>query len=519
MSLIPQRLDEPLQGRALALAGILLGLGNFVVVLDLSVANVSVPVIAGSLSVSPNQGTWMITSYAIADAITVPLSGWLTARYGPVRTFVTALSMFGLFSFLCGFASSLQMLVAMRVLQGLSGGPLIPVSQALLLRVFGKDRHGAATAVWGMTTLIGPAVGPLLGGTLCDTLGWEWIFYVNVPIAAGCAFILWRMLGKRDDAPDRHRIDFVGLALLVVGVASLQIVLDKGNQLDWFGSPFIVTLTLISAIACVAFVLWELTERFPVVDLSVLANRNYTCALLSASGFYAAVMGGGMLLTLWLEGGMGYTAVESGKVQGMNGLAAFFVAPVTAKLGEKFDLRTIGIIGMCLVGSTYAIRSFYSPEVDYWMVLWPTIMLGLALPIAFFPILNLAISTMPAEKYSAATGLMSFTRTVSGAFGIAIITTLWDTHATVARSGLVDALPASSGAASGAASGLTTLGISPDLALLDGSVGAQALLIATNQIHAILAGVAVCAAGCLLMVRRPRNTAGQSGDAPAPLAH
>jgi DHA2 family multidrug resistance protein len=517
MSLSRPTLDEPLQGRALALAGVLLGLGNLVVVLDLTVANVSVPVIAGALSVSPNQGTWMITSYAIADAITVPLSGWLTARYGPVRTFVVALLMFGLFSFLCGLASSFEMLVALRVLQGLSGGPLIPVSQALLIRVFGKGRQSAAIAVWGMTTLIGPAAGPLLGGVLCDNFGWEWIFFVNVPIAVGCAFILWRMLGKRDDAPQRNPIDFIGLVLLVVWVAALQIVLDKGNQLDWFASPFIVTLATISLIACVAFVLWELTDRFPVVDLSVLANRNYTLALLSASGFYAAVMGGGMLMSLWLEGSMGYTAVQTGKVQGMNGLIAFFAAPISSKLGEKFDARAIGIVGMLLVASTFAVRTFYSPQVDFWPILWPTMVLGMALPIAFLPIQGLALSNMPAEKLSAATGLMSFTRTVAGAFGVAIITTLWEMHATVARSGLVDALPPSNGPTSD----MTALGISPDAALplLDASVGAQAVMIATNQLHAILAALAVCAAGCLLLVRRQRNASDHSGDGSALLPH
>jgi DHA2 family multidrug resistance protein len=517
MNLLPRKLDVPLQGRELALVGVLLGLGNLLVVLDLTIANVSVPVIAGSLSVSPNQGTWMITSYGIADAITVPLAGWLTARYGPVRTFVAALGMFGLFSFLCGLAPSFEMLVATRVLQGFSGGPLIPVSQALLLRVFGKDRQSSAIAVWGMTTLIGPALGPLLGGAICDNFSWEWIFYINVPIAAGCAFILWRMLGKRDDAPKRDPIDFTGLALLVVFVAALQIVLDKGNQLDWFASPFIVTLSIVCVIACVAFVLWELTDRFPVVDLSVLANRNYTLALLSASGFYAAVMGGGMLLSLWMEGNMGYTALQAGKVQGMNGLMAFFAAPITSKLGEKFDPRAIGIAGMCLVASTFAARTFYSPQIDYWQILWPTILLGIALPIAFFPIMGLGLATMPADKLSAATGLMSFTRTVSGAFGVAIITTLWETHATVARSGLVDALPP----ASGSANDLTALGMSPDLALpmLDGAVGAQAVMLATNQLHAILAAVALCAAGCLLLVHRPRKTSDQSSGEAVALSH
>jgi DHA2 family multidrug resistance protein len=516
MKPVSPTLDEPLQGRSLALVGVLLGLGNLVVVLDLSIANVSVPAIAGSLSVSPNQGTWVITSYAIADAIAVPLSGWLTARYGPVRTFVVALVMFGLFSFLCGLAPSFDMLVAARVLQGFSGGPLIPVSQALLLRVFGKDRHSSAIAVWGMTTLIGPAVGPLLGGVLCDNLGWGWIFYINVPIVVACAVILWRMIGKRDDAPKRDPIDFTGLALLVVWVAALQIVLDKGNQLDWFASPFIVVLSIICAIACVAFVLWELTDRFPVVDLSVLANRDYTAALLSASVFFAAVMGGGMLLALWMEGSMGYTAVQAGKVQGMNGLMAFFAAPITAKLGEKFDPRAIGIVGMLLVAATFALRTLYTPEVDSWLIVWPTMLLGIALPIAFFPIMDLALSTMPADKLSAATGLLSFARTVSGAFGIAIITTLWETHASVARSGLVDALPP----AGGSAGDLTALGMSPDLALpmLDGAVGAQAVMLATNQLHAILAAVAVCAGACLLLVR-PKRRSSDQGDGPALMAH
>src|SRR5687767_928239 len=230
---------RPLTGPALYIAAILIGLGNFLVVLDTTIANVSIPTIAGNLGVSSAQGTWVITSYAVAEAITVPLTGWLAGRFGVVRVFVTCLMGFGFCSMLCGIAPSFSMLVLFRVMQGLCGGPMMPMSQTLLMSIFPKDKAAQALGIWSMTIVVAPICGPLLGGYISDNLHWSWIFLINVPVAAGISLLALRMFKSRETPTRRVPVDYVGLILLVVFVGSLQIMLDKGKELDWFGSPVI----------------------------------------------------------------------------------------------------------------------------------------------------------------------------------------------------------------------------------------------------------------------------------------
>src|SRR5579863_7968862 len=235
----------PLRGGALMLAGFLLAVGNFMVVLDMTIANVSVPNIAGGMAVSPSQGTWVITSYSVAEAIVVPLTGWLAGRFGAVKVFVVGMAGFGVCSALCGIAPSLGFLVAFRVMQGLCGGPIMPMSQTLMMRVFPPQQRGQAMGLWSMTTVVAPIAGPILGGYLCDTVGWPWVFYINVPVAAVCAFFAWRMLHKQETPTMRRPVDFVGLLLLISFVGAMQIMLDKGRELDWFSSPVIIALAVL----------------------------------------------------------------------------------------------------------------------------------------------------------------------------------------------------------------------------------------------------------------------------------
>ena len=262
-------LPVPLKGSALVLAGFLLAVGNFMVVLDMTIANVSVPNIAGGLAVASNQGAWVITSYSVAEAIVVPLTGWLASRFGAVRVFVAGMIGFGICSALCGLAPSLGFLVLFRVMQGICGGPIMPMSQTLMMRVFPPQQRGQAMGLWSMTTVVAPIAGPILGGYLCDTAGWPWVFLINVPVAVICAFFAWRMLASQETATERRPIDFVGLSLLILFVGSLQIMLDKGKELDWFGSPVIVSLAVAAAIGFASFLIWELTDKHLIVDLRV----------------------------------------------------------------------------------------------------------------------------------------------------------------------------------------------------------------------------------------------------------
>jgi len=262
----------PLSGPSLVLGTLALSLATFMNVLDSSIANVSLPAIAGNLGVSPQQGTWVITSFGVANAISVPLTGWLTQRVGAVRLFVLSVLLFVLTSWLCGLAPSLEALIAFRVMQGLVAGPMIPLSQTLLLSSYPPQKAGMALAMWAMTTLIAPVTGPLLGGWITDNISWPWIFYINVPVGLGAALVAWRIYAPRETPRVQTPIDSVGLALLVLWVGALQIMLDKGKELGWFESGEIIGLGVVALVGFVVFVAWELTEEHPVVDLRLFAR-------------------------------------------------------------------------------------------------------------------------------------------------------------------------------------------------------------------------------------------------------
>src|SRR5215831_12157216 len=250
-----------MRGKPLALTALALALGTFMQVLDMTTANVSLPTIAGTLGTSADQGTWIITSFAIANGISVPLTGWLMQRFGVVRTFIASVAAFTLASLLCGLAWNLEWLIAFRVLQGAVSGPIIPGSQALLLMLFPPARKGMALALWSMTTLVAPICGPIFGGWISDNATWPWIFYINLPVGIFAAGVCWYYLRNRETPTRKLPIDTVGLGLLVVWVGALQIMLDKGKNEDWFESPAIVVLTVVAAIAFVAWLIWELTEK------------------------------------------------------------------------------------------------------------------------------------------------------------------------------------------------------------------------------------------------------------------
>ena len=264
-----------LSGATLALGTIALSLATFMNVLDTSIANVSIPAIAGDLGVSPDQGTWVITSFGVANAISLPLTGWLTQRYGQVRLFIVSVLLFVLASLLCALAPTLGVLIAFRVLQGAVAGPMIPLSQSLLLSSYPKAKAGSALAIWGVTTLVAPVVGPLLGGWITDNIAWPWIFYINVPVGLAAAAVTWTIYRTRETATRKVPIDGIGLGLLVLWVGALQIMLDKGKDLDWFGSIEIVSLAVAALVGFALFIVWELTEAHPVVDLRLFARRNF----------------------------------------------------------------------------------------------------------------------------------------------------------------------------------------------------------------------------------------------------
>src|ERR1700719_4306983 len=314
----------PLTGSQLLFGTIALSLATFMNVLDTSIANVSIPAIAGDLGVSPDQGTWVITSFGVANAISLPLTGWLTRRFGQVKLFTASVVLFVIASFLCALAPSLSLLILFRVLQGAVAGPMIPLSQSLLLASYPKSRAGTALAMWAMTTLVAPVVGPLLGGWITDNISWPWIFYINIPVGIAAALATWAIYRRRETPTAKVPVDAVGLGLLMIWVGAMQVMLDKGKDLDWFNSPAIVTLVCVAVVGFAVFLIWELTEEHPIVDLALFRLRNFwvsTVALLCAYGLY---FGNVVLLPLWLQQYMGYTATLAGWVLAPVG----FLAPV-----------------------------------------------------------------------------------------------------------------------------------------------------------------------------------------------
>jgi len=492
----------PLRGGALVLAGFLLAVGNFMVVLDMTIANVSVPNIAGGLAVAPSEGTWVITSYSVAEAIVVPLTGWLAARFGAVKVFVLGMCGFGIFSALCGLAPSLGLLVTFRVLQGLCGGPIMPMSQTLMMRVFPPQARGQAMGLWSMTTVTAPIAGPILGGVLCDNAGWPWVFLINVPVAALCAFFAWRMLASQETPTEKRRIDFTGLALLVLFVGSLQIMLDKGKELDWFGSPVIIGLAVVAVVGFAAFLIWELTDAQPIVDLRVFRHRGFTGAVLTIGLTFGAFFSSIVLVPLWLQTNMGYTATWAGYTTALGGVLAVVFSPIVARLMQRIDARALVSFGVAGLAAIAFWRTSFASNASYWTIASTFLLQGVFMPFFFVPTTQIALSSVLPQETASAAGLSNFLRTLSAAFSAAIVTTMWDNASTRNHSNMAGAL-------NNPAAVQTTMvhaGMTPAQALsqLDGVTQSQAVMLATDQMFLILALAFVVAACAVWLAPKPK---------------
>lgn len=420
----------PLEGATRIIGSIALSTAVFMNVLDTSIANVSIPTISGDLGVSSSQGTWVITSFAVANAITVPLTGWLTQRFGQVRLFIISTLLFVLSSWLCGFSPSLEALIAFRVLQGAVAGPMIPLSQALMLSSFPKSKAGTALAIWSMTTLVAPVAGPLLGGWISDNYTWPWIFYINVPVGLLAAWISWRIYRDRESPTRKLPIDKLGLVLLVIWVGSLQIMLDKGKELDWFASQTIQLLALVAVVAFVFFLIWELTDAHPIVDLRLFKERNFTVGAVTLAVAYGVFFGNVVLLPLWLQSNMGYTATYAGLVTAPVGILAILLTPFVGKMLATRDARLIVTVAFIVFALVCFMRSNFNTDVDIRTLMIPTVIQGAAMAAFFVPLTSITLSGLEPWRIPAASGLSNFARLTAGAFGTSIATTLWENRAT-----------------------------------------------------------------------------------------
>ncbi len=500
---LPTPADPPtLSGSRLVLAGMVLALSNFIVVLDMTVANVSIPHIAGGLGVSASQGTWVVTTYSVAEAICVPLTGFLVKRFGALRTFLYALFAFGVFSTLCGLAPNLGLLVFFRLGQGFAGGPLMPLTQTMLLTVFPPRQRPAAMAIWAMTTIIAPIIGPILGGWISDNASWHWIFLINIPIVALCFFGVVTLLSGHDTGKEENvTIDKVGLGLLVVWVGALQFMLDKGAEADWFHSPFIVACAVIAAVVFVAFLIWELTDRNPIVDISVFRHRGFAASVVTTALGFGTFFATVVIIPQWLQQWMGYTATQAGLATGVNGIFAVMAAPFIPRLMEKFDPRLLVFLGLSWLAAMCLLRSFWSTDVPFLTIMLPQLLQGVGMTLFFVPITVISLGAVEPRETASAAGILSFARSLAAAMGTSIYTTMWANQGRADQTALAGTLNDTDSVI--ARLQATGMDHAAAMAVFSRQVEAQAVMLATSHIFQIAAVAFFFAATTIWLAPKP----------------
>src|SRR3569833_1523722 len=504
MSAPGQAAPAPMKGASLAITALALALGTFMQVLDSTIANVSLPTIAGNLGVSTSQGTWVITAFAVANGIGVPLTGWLMGRYGVVRTFVFSVLAFTVASFLCGIAWSLPSLIFFRVLQGGVSGPMIPGSQALLISIFPPNKRGTALGIWSITTLVAPICGPILGGYNSDNYHWGWIFLINVPVGLLVTGLTWANLKARETPTRKLPIDVVGLGLLIVWVGSLQVMLDQGKDLDWFASTEIVVLAIVTAVGFVAFLIWELTEKHPIVDLSLFKGCNFALGTLAFCLGYAVFFACNLLMPLWLQTQVGYTATWAGLVAAPTGVLAVLLTPLSARLMTKIDARIIATLAYVACGVSFLMRANFTNDASFLDFMLPLLVQGVAMATFFLAMITILLDGVPPHRIPLASGLSNFARITGGGFAASIVTTIWDRREALHQSRLADGANSFSPIFRCALANLHRLGL-PDLsakAALTRSMTGQAYLLAANDIFWASGWICIILIGMVWLCRR-----------------
>jgi DHA2 family multidrug resistance protein len=414
------------------LIAVTVGLAAFMEVLDISIANVALQQIAGSLSASQDEATWVLTSYLVTNAIALPVSGWLASTIGRRRYFLGCILGFSLTSLLCGTAPSLGMLIVARGLQGITGGGLQPNAQAILADTFPAEKRGQAFAAYGLAVVFAPAIGPTLGGWITDNFTWRWVFLLNVPVGLLLSLLVARVLADPPQLTAQRkarlaaglRLDYVGFALLAAGMGALQIVLDKGQQNDWFADALITDLFVLCVVALAVFVVWELRRADPIVDLRLLADRNFAFGnlLMFILGF--VLLGSTVLLPLYAQAMLGYTATDAGLVISPGGFALMLAMPLVGALTAKADARVLIALGFAASAAALYAMTRFDADIDYATIAWARVYQSLALALLFIPINTVALSGVPMEKSNAASAIINMMRNIGSSFGISLITAL-----------------------------------------------------------------------------------------------
>ncbi|MGC2943279.1 DHA2 family efflux MFS transporter permease subunit [Burkholderia ambifaria] len=511
-----QPVPPPLTGGKLVLATVAVALATFMNVLDSSIANVAIPTIAGNLGVSVDEGTWVITLFSAANAVAIPLTGWLTQRVGQIRLFVAAIVLFVFSSWLCGVAPNLLVLLAARVLQGVVAGPLIPLSQAILLGSYPKEKSATALALWSMTATVGPIAGPALGGWITDSYSWSWIFYINIPVGLFAAGVTWMIYRDRETQVRKLPIDKVGLMSLIVWVATLQIMLDKGKDLDWFSSPVICTLAVVAAISFLFFLIWEFTERNPIVDIRLFAVRNFRGGTIAISVAYAVFFSNLVILPQWIQGYLGYRSVDAGLVTAPLGIFAVLLAPMMAKIMPKSDARVLATLAFLGFAGVFFMRSHYTTSVDLYTLVLPTLLQGIPMALFFTPLTAIILSGLPPERIPAAAGLSNFVRVFAGGVGTSLIATGWNDRTILHHARLAEQSSMNNPAYTSAIAQLhATLGGGMDqaTAFFERTLNAQAAMLALNDIFWLSSIIFIVIVPLVWLTRPGKGGGGMAGGA------
>jgi len=474
----------PLRGVKLLFLTAAIATAAFMEILDMTIVNVSVPAISGSLGVSNSEGTWVISSYMLTAAVAQPLTGWIARRYGEVRTFITSVCLFMLFSAVCGLATSLPMLVASRLIQGFVSGPMMSVAQAILLRNYPLERRGMAIALFSMVIIVAPIVGPILGGWITDNLSWPWLFYINLPVGAFCAAGSWLLLRRRETEKEKRPIDAVGLLLLLIGVGSLQFLLDNGNEKDWFNSPVIVAMGSVSLVSLTFLIAWELTDRHPVIDLHLFGRRNFRVGVAVMAVAYFGLSAANVVFPLWLQTTLGYTATWAGLAVAPVGLLALVVAPIVGRNMARLNLRLAASYAFCVFSFAVFWTSTLNAQATFLQFATPRFLQGMGLSVFFLTLNQIILSGVPSHELASASGVSNFIRTMSGSIATAVSVWIWNRRTDFHHTVLTEHIRDSAGAWTQYRALLGAHGIAGDRALqyTDLIIGAQASTLAVNDV-------------------------------------
>jgi len=495
---------------------------TFMEVLDTTVVNVSLPHIAGNLSATIDESTWVLTSYLVANAIILPMTGWLARNFGRKRLLMTSVTGFTISSLLCGLAPNLPLLVMFRLIQGATGGAMQPLSQAVLLEAFPPHERGKAMGFWGLGIVVAPILGPVLGGWLTDTYSWRWVFYINLPV--GIASLVMTKLYVFDPSylrQESSKIDYWGIGLLALWIGSLQIALDLGQERDWFSSPFITVLIAIAVLGVIAFIAREFMSSDPVVDLHVFRDRTYSAGVFLMTTLGFVLYGSLVLLPIMLQTLLGYPSLQAGIAMAPRGMGSMLGMPIVGFLIGKIDSRLMVAAGLVVGAITLIWLGQLNLSAGYWDIFWPQFLQGLGLSGIFVPLTTISMDRIAREKMGNATSLFNLMRNLGGSVGIAVTGTMLSrqTQAYVNVYGAnVDAYsPASRGAFESARAGFLAAGADITTATqrayaaLFGTVQQQATMVSFVSLFRMLGVIFLFLLPLILLMKKPRSKAAAPG--------